>query len=442
MKMRVVLIAVFFLLLAVSSSISALTPDLWLDDVYSQPENLEIMCIPSQFTILKPDLPLTENSRIGLVSGNVAKYSIKVKVGPGKYDNVTLTNYVQEKSPWHTKADKNLVILPGHALTEKFYSDMAIYYAWQGYSTYILDRRETNLPVDETDFSYMKNWTFDEYLKDTYEGINASRSHTSLLSDKPAESIEVTAIGHSHGALILTAYEASEYDDLSAGSVDRVVPVDIIIAYNPKNSELIQDQAKEFNAISESIESGVYTDNGMAGMMYIAYMASTEPDAGSYFQSELTNRQFFRLMASQTYRFSRYPYTPDYHYWSGNANSLDYVDENHLLYLTLTGGTVPYTPNNLDQYMAGLMGNVEGYEINSSRIDSPLLYVGLGGGFGDYGSWWYENEVGKTNSRVTSINWNDQGHGSLLIDRNSPALWELIDNWVKNNKNLKKEKYP
>lgn len=113
MKMLVVLIAVFFLLLAVSSPISALTPDLWLDDVYSQPENLEIMCIPSQFTILKPDLPLTENSRIGLVSGNVAKYNIKVNVRPGKYDNITLTNYVQEKSPWHTKADKNLVICQG-----------------------------------------------------------------------------------------------------------------------------------------------------------------------------------------------------------------------------------------------------------------------------------------------------------------------------------------
>jgi hypothetical protein len=86
----------------------------------------------------------------------------------------------------------------------------------------------------------------------------------------------------------------------------------------------------------------------------------------------------------------------------------------------------------MDQYMAGLMGNVEGYEINSSRIDSPVLYVGLGGGFGDYGSWWYENEVGKTNNNVTSINWNSQGHASILLDYNSPELWTLINNWIKN----------
>ena len=44
----------------------------------------------------------------------------------------------------------------------------------------------------------------------------------------------------------------------------------------------------------------------------------------------------------------------------------------------------------------------------------------------------YENEAGNTNSRVTSMIWNNQGHASLLIDQNSPELWALIDNWIKN----------
>lgn len=56
---------------------------------------------------------------------------------------------------------------------------------------------------------------------------------------------------------------------------------------------------------------------------------------------------------------------------------------------------MPYAPMYMDEYMAGLVGNVEGYEIDPSRVDSPVLYVGLGGGFGDYGSWWYENGVEK-----------------------------------------------
>jgi hypothetical protein len=384
---------------------------------------------PSSYAVSESNLPLSGSYRIGLVSDSVAEYKIKVNVGSGKYDYITLTNYVQEKSPWHTNKKKNLIILPGQALTEKFYSDMAIYYAQQGYSTYVLERRETNIPPTEADFSFMKNWTVDEYLNDTYKGIAASRNHTSFLSGKPAKNIKVTAIGHSHGALLLTAYEASKYDDMPLGSVERIVPVDVIIKYNPKYSELIRAQAQEFNIISKSIESGTYSDSDMAVMMQIASLVSTYPE-GSSFVPGLTNIQLFRLIASQTYKFSRYPYTPDYHYWSGDLSGLHYVNESRLLGITLDGGAVPHAPMYMDKYMAGLMGNVEGYEIDPSRVDSPVLYVGLGGGFGDYGSWWYKNGVGKTNDDVTSMNWNSQGHASILIDNNSAELWSEINDWL------------
>lgn len=277
----------------------------------------------------------------------MTEYKIKVNVGSGEYDSITLTNYVQEDSPWHTKIDKNLVILLGQGLTEKFYSDMAIYYAKNGYSVYILDRRETNIPPDEDDFSFMKGWNVDEHLSDTYKGINASRSHTSLLSGKPAESIEVVAIGHSHGALLLTAYEASEYDDLILGSVAKIVPVDIVIKYDPEYSELIQGQVQEFNNISKNIKNKQYQSIGMAVMMQVAYNASSNPE-GSSSVAGLTNIQLFRLMASQTYSLSTYPYTPDYHYWSGDLSGLYYVDENRLLDLTLNGGAVPFTPKYMD----------------------------------------------------------------------------------------------
>lgn len=388
---------------------------------------------PASFRIPDLYLSLIESNRIGLVHGDVVEYKIKVNVGPGEYDYIILTNYVKEKNAWSTGRNKNLIILPGQALTESFYSDMAIYYAQQGYSTYILDRRETNIPANETDFSYMEKWTIDSYLSDTYDGIALSRIHTALLSDESVEDIEVTAIGHSHGALILTAYEASEYQDLALGSVDRIVPVDIIIKYDPECSELIQAQAQEFDSISRCIENRAYNGTKMAAMMQIASLALTDPDRESLFQPGLTNRQFFRLMATQTYSFNAYPYTPNYHYWSGDLGGLYFVDENRLLNLTLTGGAVPYVSKYLDLYMAGLMGNVDGYEIDFSRISSPVLYIGLGGGFSDYGSWWYKNEVGKINDKVTSIRWNNQGHGSIALDYNSRELWELIHNWIMSN---------
>jgi len=412
----------------------AANPEKEMETLYSQFDRPGAFFRNSaSFKVPDPDPPLTESTRIGLVRGDVAEYKLKIGVGPGEYDFIILTCYVKEKSPWSTDRSKNLIILPGQALTESFYSDMAIYYAQQGYSTYILDRRETNVPADETDFSYMENWTIDRYLSDTYNGIAVSRIHTALLSDEAVEDIEVTAIGHSHGALILTAYNASEYHDLALGSVNRMIPVDIIIKYEPKYSELIRAQAQEFDTISRCIENRTYNGSSMAAMMQIASLALTDPDRESLFQPGLTNRQFFRLMATRTHAFNPYPYTPNYHYWSGDLGGLYYVDEDRLLNLTLTGGAVPYVPKHLDLYMAGLMGNVDGYEIDFSRISSPVLYIGLGGGFSDYGSWWYKKEVGKINDKVTSISWNNQGHGSIAIDYNSQELWALIHSWIKDN---------
>ena len=415
------------------AALTDVNPEERMEAIYDKLDKLGISSNPDLFRVSELYLSSTQKSRIRIIRDDIVEYKLKVNVGPGKYDYIILTNYVKEKSPWSTEINQNVIIIPGQALTGVFYSDMAIYYAQQGYSTYILDRREINIPKSETDFNYMKNWKIDEHLSDTYKGIAVSRIHTAMLNNEPVENIDVTAIGHSHGALILTAYAASEYKDLALGSIDRIVPVDIVIKYDPKNLELIQSQAQEYETISRSIESGTYNATNMAIMMQIANLVSTDPEGKSPIQPNLTNWQFIRLMASQTYSFSANPYTPDYHYWSGDLNGLYYVDENRLINLTLAGGAIPHTPKYMDQYMAGLMGNIDGYKIDFSKIDSPVLYIGLGGGFNDYGSWWYENEVGRINNDVTTINWNNQGHCSIALDYNAPELWALINSWIKNN---------
>ena len=434
MKMRVVgVVSALFLLsllLSVSFPASAAINEINEKKFDVHAGKSGISYHPSSFAGSQVYSASTQCERIGLINQDIAKYQIKVKVGPGKYDSIKLTNYVREKSPWQTDAKENLVILPGQGLTKKFYSDMAAYYAQQGYCVYILDRRETNIPSDETNYGFMKKWTVEKHLKDIYEGIVASRVHTAFISGDSAENITETAIGHSHGALLITAYEASDYDDAARGAVDRVVPVDIIIKYNPAEQGLIQGQAQAFNEIHASIQSGMYYADNMGTMMGLAHLAVTAPDESSSMPG-LTNLQLFRFVATQTYACSKYPYTPDYHYWSGDLNGLYNTDETRLLSLTLSGGAVPYTPKYIDEYMAGLMGNIQGYEINPSKVDSPVLYVGLGGGFGTYGAWWFENKVANTNSKVSAIKWSDQGHASLLIDRNSPEVWARIDNWIK-----------
>ena len=154
MKMRVVgVVSALFLLsllLSVSFPASAAINEINEKKFDVHAGKSGISYHPSSFAGSQVYSASTQCERIGLINQDIAKYQIKVKVGPGKYDSIKLTNYVREKSPWQTDAKENLVILPGQGLTEKFYSDMAVYYAQQGYCVYILDRRETNIPSSET----------------------------------------------------------------------------------------------------------------------------------------------------------------------------------------------------------------------------------------------------------------------------------------------------
>lgn len=346
-KTRETLAAIFVVLLLVCYPVSASLPHDFktkIGDTYTQPGKLKPFYKPSSFTASQSYSPSTDVERIGNIDGDIAEYKIRVKVGSGKkYESITLTNYVHEEAPWKANVTKNIMILTGQGLTEKFYSDMGIYYAKQEYSVYILDRRETNIPSDESDYTFMKTWTVDEHLKDISKGIVASRVHTAFLNGKPLEAIDLTLIGHSHGALLATAYEESSYDDRVQAAVDRIIPVDIIIKYNPGEQQLIEGQAAEFNEINEELGNGTYYTDNMGAMMNIAKFASESPSVSSPFPG-LTNIQLFRLMASQTFMFSAHPYTQDYHYWTGDINGLYNVNESRLLHLTLSGGAVPCTP--------------------------------------------------------------------------------------------------
>ena len=374
--------------------------------------------------------------RVGLVFDDIAKYIITIQFEPGENNTKILPGYVRETGLICTEADELLLILPGQSLTEHFYADsdspesMAIYFAQEGYNVVVLNRRESSVQMGEANSSDMKNWTIEDYLNDMYYDIIISRLHTGLLNRRGMSNVRVYAIGHSIGAALLVDYEANGYDNRWFGDLDKIIPVDIITKYNPAYPELIQDQKYRYDNVTSDIEGGKYCNDDMAGMIGLAQLAFGFPN-GTDVHPELTNIQMFRMMASQTYLFEDYPFTPDYHYWTGDIGGLRYIDEQRILLATITGGAVPYSPLILDQRIAGLMGNVDGCDIDPSEIDLPALYIGLGGGCSYYGAWWWIEEVGKTNDNVTTLNWRNQGHASLVMDYNSPELWNIMDFWLR-----------
>ncbi|KKG42888.1 hypothetical protein [Methanosarcina mazei] len=59
MKMRIMLIAAFFVLLTISSPASAVVPDLRMSNLFNQEFDQEPSCTSSHYEVLKSDLGIT-----------------------------------------------------------------------------------------------------------------------------------------------------------------------------------------------------------------------------------------------------------------------------------------------------------------------------------------------------------------------------------------------
>jgi hypothetical protein len=92
MKIGIILTTGLLVLLAVSYPGSAAIPNMHMNKIADYSDTLESAYHPSSFTASKSYSPLIGSSRIDPVYGDVVEYKIKVKVGSGEYDNMTLTN--------------------------------------------------------------------------------------------------------------------------------------------------------------------------------------------------------------------------------------------------------------------------------------------------------------------------------------------------------------
>ena len=362
-----------------------------------------------------------------ILDDGMAKYLIRIQMEHGKYDFIDSTIFVEENSE---KKDL-LTVSPGGSLKKGFYEKTARWLTENNdRAVSILDRREANVPIYETDFSFMGNWTNDTYTRDMYYGIVASKMLTMMVNCHAtghySYDINVSAFGDSFGAEQVIEYEASAYDDRPWGNVTKIVVREMAIEFDPAHTDLIETQAKRYVNITERISNGTDHNDGMAGMISIAQLADCCPNETSPFNPGVTNIILFRMMATQTFLFDEYSFTPDFHYWTGDINGLYYVNETKVLETTINGGASPYFPLNLDKHVAGLMGGIEGYSIDHQKIDSEILYIGASkGGFGYYGIPWYiEN-----NDDVTVLIWKTPGHAGSLPDCD-PVLLSMISAWL------------
>lgn len=358
------------------------------------------------------------------IGDGMAEYTIKLKVGHGKYDTITISNFVRETSPYKTSATKAMDISPGQSLTSKLYRDRAIELAEDGdISVFVIGKREDNIPpnlLSESELNAVtKKWNMNTVLQDTYYAILVSRIQTAALSGTSIGNIKVVGWGHSLGAKIWDNYDKKDYDQKPFGDISLLTSVDMVMKYDPIYQNLINAQKIEYESIKQEMDGGKYYSDEGATSLYITALAYNPETANEKSElpglSDYTNLQVFRLMNFATYQFGE-TITPGFQYLAGDFNGLYDVNEQKMMTVVLNGGVVPYTPRFYDLEVAGQLGEVPEFQTNIDKTDTPIVYFGLKGGVDYYGEY-LPRETGKIKDFLIRTAWYSAGgHASIIFE--------------------------
>lgn len=387
-----------------------------------------------------PSATVIEQKRVRTVGNGIGEYASKIQIGDDPHGILSVTYYMPEAGEWQSTADEALVVLNGESLTGNTITDLptneslAINLAEQGINVFIAGRT-TDYARQGEDLSFMKDISPESQAYAVYITILYAKMQTSSLHAGfpiPMGNINTTLLGYSMGALEAVSYLAGPYPYNSKsyrGDIRNFISIEMAIKFSPEEKELIENQAKRYYYLRQKIDSGIFYNDEMLSMLYLANLAKTDPDGltDPNKPNSKTNMELWRELMSKTYKFDPFPYTENFHYISGNKNRLyKGVDEQRVLSASLTGA--PYAPLSMDLFAAGVMGNISGYDIDAGKITTRTLCIGLDGGFGNQSCYWFNAEVSKT-ADVTSIEWGHGGHASWLFDENAKQLWRQIAIW-------------
>ena len=381
--------------------------------------------------------------RIGIVSDHIAEYAIKLKVGPGKYDEIVITNFVKEKYPYRTTVTKAMDMSLGQSLTPILYREKAIEAAKNcDCAVFLIGRRENNINLglglnDSEINSIMKKWDNDQYLLDLYYGVVISKIQTGLLVRKNPDDVKVTVWGHSLGAKNWDDYDKMDYDKKPFGSIIQNIEVDMIMGYDPIYQDPIATQSASYNEIKQAMNNGkFYSDEG-ATIIYMTSLAANPQTANE--KSELpgltdyANIHVFRMMNFATWQFGS-PYTPNFHYLDGDITELYNVDEQEMMAKILNGGVAPYTPLFEDLVVAGQLGGIPEFQTDASKTDVDLIGMNFRGGMDYYGEYSVRQTAEIKNSLIVTTMWyNVGGHASIIFSENKKVdkFWRDTSKIVK-----------
>ncbi|MBZ4412359.1 hypothetical protein K8640_29470 [Myxococcus sp. XM-1-1-1] len=402
--------------------------------------------------------------------GDLAHYRFELQVGPGEHDVVTVHRVVRENAPWWpARTQRAVFMLHGDAwgFDAAFLSSVgsahvpreqsiAAYLAEEGVDVWGMDMRWVGVPAGQQDFSFMAGWNLGTHAKDL--GASILLAKALRLTNGSLGSLHLLA--WSRGAMVAYAYLNDEAR-LPRGlrQVDGFIPVDMVMRHAPQNAEQRAWACGRHAAMKARRDSGIY-EGGLLGaapgitLQAIGQLAALAPSAPSPLLPDdvfgpgtgrPTNRRAAIVSAAATGALLKplEPLAPGYHLLAGKADetglpgSLTYTSEAYLY--EYAQRAAPYQSlNEVVESDAWTCGLEVPYDDRLSQVKLPVLYVGAGGGVGEYGV--FSTSLLGSNDVVSLIVRDhpvaeralDFGHADLFLAASArQRVWRPILQWVR-----------
>ena len=200
-----------------------------------------------------------------------------------------------------------------------------------------------------------------------------------------------------------------------------------------------------------AIAGGAYAATSGGLIQALGNLAVADPNGSSFLNGPpfnlpgYNNRQAGLLVGEATYLYlAGLEPVPFYHFTGGTfdgqgkPSGLLYTNEQNLF--SLEQGSAPFQPNQqLADADAATCGQTPvDFDDHLAQITVPILYIGAGGGFGEYGIY-TTTLLGSTDKTIRIVHKTssaqrlaDFGHADLFLASDAQALvWQPILDWVR-----------
>jgi hypothetical protein len=394
-----------------------------------------------------PSTPLVSSLERHALTADVAEYFFKLRVGSGPYDQIGIHRVVKEIAPnVPAHASRAVFLAPGdiwnfHAAFLTGAEPIPVFLAENGIDVWGIDYRWTFVPASVTDLSFMKTWGLEQDARDLGIAIGAARVTRALTGSGFGK---VFLLGWSRGGQIGYAYLNGE-TQVPPGlrQVKGFIPVDIYLKTDVP--ELQARACTRQQATEAAIAQGHYAATSGGLIAAIGNAAVSNPTGPSAVVPGFNNRQAGLFVGELTFALlGGLEPVPFYHFTGGTLDAngvptgLLYSNEQDLFHFEIAAA--PYQPNQeLADADASTCGQTNvAFDDHLAEITVPILYIGAGGGFGEYGLY-TTTLLGSTDvtSHIVHKTPADQrlfdfGHADLFLANDAQTLvWRPILDWIK-----------